>query len=508
MAVTDYSGVKMESGALFPPSWQGLRQQIIYLAQFGNSIQVIHGKSGAGKSTFFRHSLEAGLGSPTIGVQVHPRERLDAFFRAVVEEIGLRPVADASVGQLISMLRGFVQTLHKDRSRAVLLVDDAHNLGDSELGALVSVLQGNSEPGIGLHVVLFAEPGFANHLDELQVLEVAVHDAPLPPFTAAEIHQLLKLQQVRMNVAVESPDQAQRIWQQSHGLPGVAIALLEELRPAPAANTALSLRGLPIGHLAALIVLSVVLIWAFLARQPSELPINSREIPAVPIPTEQTLVKPPMTEPFGDQAHQAHTTPSSDSEVLLPSVTPPEQEEQTSSPVSVEQTTPVRMNSPAEPVIVEQNDPPPPKADANEETAKQDAKANAAALAAAQEPVTPANAPTEVRAKKPAPASSLEESEKRLLAYPPNAFVLQLMATLDLDKLISFVAQQPNAANLHVYSTTRDTKLLYILVEGYYADKDSAQAAVANLPSKQREGGPWPKKVEQVQQEIRKNRKL
>ena len=62
-------------------------------------------------------------------------------------------------------------------------------------GALVSTLQGQADAGVGLHVVLFAEPGLAARIDALQVLDVAVHDAPLPVFSVAEMHQLLRVRQ-------------------------------------------------------------------------------------------------------------------------------------------------------------------------------------------------------------------------------------------------------------------------------------------------------------------------
>ena len=175
--------IDAEGDVILPPSWQGLRQQIVYLAQFGNSIQVIHAELGGGKTTFFNHLQAAGLGSTTIGVTVTAGAGLVAFLGDVLREAGLRPDARATLEELAASLRGYVQTLHRERLRAVLLVDDAHRLADSELGALVSTLQGQADHGVGLHVVLFSEPGLAARIDSLQVLDVAVHDAPLPLFS-------------------------------------------------------------------------------------------------------------------------------------------------------------------------------------------------------------------------------------------------------------------------------------------------------------------------------------
>ena len=105
---------------LFPPSWQGLRQQIVYLAQFGNSIQVIHAEEGGGKTAFFRHLLTTGLGTTTVGVEVAKGAGLVVFFRDVLRDLGLRPEHSATLGELAVSLRGYVQTLHKERARAAL----------------------------------------------------------------------------------------------------------------------------------------------------------------------------------------------------------------------------------------------------------------------------------------------------------------------------------------------------------------------------------------------------
>src|SRR5690606_11755304 len=86
----------------------------------------------------------------------------------------------------------------------------------------------------------------------------------------------------------------------------------------------------------------------------------------------------------------------------------------------------------------------------------------------------------------PAPAlvsqTLVEAGAAKLLSLPTNGYVLQLMAASAEDKLSAYVAEQPNKANLYAYKTDRGGKALYILVEGYYADKTSAQAAVVNLP--------------------------
>jgi Uncharacterized protein conserved in bacteria len=467
--------------AYFPPSWQGLRQQIVYLAQFGNSIQVIHADAGGGKSTFFAHLLQTGLGSTTIGVTVAEGAGLAAFFHDVLEELGLRPSATAGLGELVAALRGFVQTLHKERARAVLLVDDAHRLTDSELGALVSTLQGQEDAGVGLHVVLFATPGFAARIDALQVLDVAVHDAPLPVFSVAEIQQLLQMRQPQTGAL--GAEQIQSIWYQSRGLPGAALAALDQLRPASqVSGQVMSLRGLPMAHIAALVVLCGVLVWAFLVRDSNE--SHQHETPRVttsPVtPVVQSQVQPVnnLPEPVDVTAVSQIATPDQTAEVT---------EDLQSQDVLLAQDE-AGVNLEKNPVISEP------------QSAPEAERPSEPAAPAVVTPPPPPSMPAKV-AQSPA-----ELGAARLLAYPANAYVLQLMAASAEDKLAAFIASQPNKHNLLMYKTERDGKLLFILVEGFYADKASAEAAIANLPAQQRSGGPWPKRIEQVHQEVRKSR--
>lgn len=478
----DYEGLPpLSSSAYFPSSWQGLRQQIVYLAQFGNSIQVIHADTGGGKSTFFAHLLQTGLGSTTIGVAVAEGAGLAAFFHDVLEELGLRPSTTAGLGELVAALRGFVQTLHKERARAVLLVDDAHRLSDSELGALVSTLQGQEDAGVGLHVVLFATPGFAARIDALQVLDVAVHDALLPAFSAVEIQQLLQTRQPQASTI--GPEQVQSIWYQSGGLPGAALAALDQVRAsAPAPAKVMSLRGLPMAHIAALVVLCGVLVWAFLVRN--------------------------ADEPHQDESRRVATLPVRPivESTAQPADNPPEPAGVAVAPQIVRSTPSIEVIEDSRPqdVLPAQDE-----AGANLEN-KPDISAPQAAPEA-DRPSEPASPP--VVAPPPSPPapvkvaqSPAEQGAAQLLSYPPNAYVLQLMAASAEDKLAAFVANQPNKHNLLMYKTERDGKLLFILVEGFYADKASAEAAVANLPAQQRSGGPWPKKIEQIHQEVRKSR--
>lgn len=495
---------------LFPPSWQGLRQQIVYLAQFGNSVQVIHAEAGGGKTTFFNHLLDTGLGTTTVGIAVAKGAGLVAFFRDVLRELGLRPESVATLGELAVSLRGYVQTLHKERTRAVLLVDNAHHLTDSELGALVSTLQGQADAGVGLHVVLFAEPGLAARIDALQVLDVAVHDAPLPVFSAAEIAQLAER---TVGVGSMSIEQAQRVWYQSRGLPGKALGMLQEMVPSsPVSEKVMSLRGLPIGHIAAVVVLCGVLVWAFMVRQTDEAPLRETLPPPLaaispPENSGELATNPPLPETSSlpeerEGSRGAAPDPLVEGQAnqgVPSSAVPSELNTGVDTGAKIDSLPPTGVEALETGVIVESQQQTLP--------AKGEEEAPSSQVDSASPVMSTQTTPSSVsdgQSVIPQPLSVA--GAKKLLSLPADGYVLQLMAASAEDKLAAYVAEQPNKANLYAYKTERGGKVLYILVEGYYADKASAQAAVLNLPLLQRKGGPWPKKIEQIHQELRNNR--
>jgi len=483
-----------EVEVLWPPSWQGLQQQIVYLAQFGNSVQVIHGEAGAGKTTFFNRLLQRDFGRSAVGVEAQGHGSIESFFRSILIQFGLRPDPHAALGELIAALRAFVQTLHKERSRTVLMIDEAHELSDAELGALISLLQGHTDPGVGLHVVMFAEPGFATRLDALGVLDVEVHDAHLPALSPSEVNTLLRQYKTQLGFSLD-PDQAERLWNQSRGLPGKVLALAYQLRPEPVTEKIPSLRGLPIGHMAALVLLSGVLIWAFLVRSPNESPQTETKPLSIPTPTPlESSTAPTRIEPPNSLAIDGTVAlpPESDTALLTPATAPPalppseEMAPPPANPVEEKLEIPASTASPGANLDLQKpNDKPVSKDTPKNETLSVDHNSS--------------SAPKTV-------TDPLAASEQELLRLSTAGFVLQIMATSTAEAVRSYVARQPNRKNLRMYRGMRNGKTLYIVVEGFYADKGAAQAAIVNLPEQQRSAGPWAKPLEHIQREIRANR--
>ncbi|OKP03692.1 SPOR domain-containing protein [Xenorhabdus eapokensis] len=90
-----------------------------------------------------------------------------------------------------------------------------------------------------------------------------------------------------------------------------------------------------------------------------------------------------------------------------------------------------------------------------------------------------------------------------LLKAPANQFTLQLSSASRSDTLTAF-AKKNNLANHKVYETKRDGKTWFILIYGDYSSVSDAKKAIASLPAEVQAKKPWVRKLQQVQQDLKK----
>lgn len=542
-----FSGYGQGAELLLTPAWQILRQQILQLAQFGGSVQVICGESGAGKTTFLS-MLESSAGDVNFYSWQVPRNCDNTMlFRHILQVLGLRPGDQAGAGELIYSLRNYAQNLERSRQRLIFAFDDAHNLGNSELAALISVLQGTSDAGFGLHFVLLAEPGLAERIDELHLVDVAVQDAQLPGFSPAELNTIFSNTYLSHDEPLTLNGEAlERVWVQSEGLPGRALDLARSLKISGTApgEPGSRMMSLPIWHLGALTLLAIVLIWALAARKDDSEPRDEASAGKALISDEQMNIEEGrqqvpieivsrtpsgQSEPVIDPAEPVSevtvtdaagapaasgTTESAAIDSADASIDPEagavddaQQPAQTESGTEVE--TEPAENSADGAAISARIDAVLEQAADGSVSEREDAEAATGELAMIEPGTSPSGSEPNSGTEDASPALQklADLGEKALLTLIPSGYVLQIMATSTEDSLHNYIARQPNRSNLLVHRAYRDGKRTYLLVEGFYADKDAALAAVENLPQEQQDAKPWPKKVSAIHEEIRQVRR-
>ncbi|AYA41630.1 SPOR domain-containing protein [Xenorhabdus nematophila] len=90
-----------------------------------------------------------------------------------------------------------------------------------------------------------------------------------------------------------------------------------------------------------------------------------------------------------------------------------------------------------------------------------------------------------------------------LLKAPANRFTLQLSSASRSDTLIAF-AKKHNLSHYKVYETKRDHKTWFILIHGNYSSVYDAKSAISSLPAEVQAKKPWVRKLQQVQQDLKK----
>lgn len=486
--------------AYFPtPARQGLIQQLLHLVRYGDGIPVVQGAGRSGK-TAIANELTSQLGevSYLALVEVKSNARLLDVLVEILRQYGFEMGGESSEGELLAELRRFSQVLANDKNSGVLLLDNAHYLDDRSLGALVSLVQGVEAAGHGMHLVFFAQPDLVSRIDELGLLDVSVYDFDIPLLSPSELSDFLKRhQEFRTETSPKlSAETVQAIWSRSRGVPGYSLRLMLETARSTTSISKPLLRNIPVGHMVALSVLGIVLVWALLLRNPdteqdrtvSELAFtNAQEKPdSMRETASREVFKPTDFQPITPKAatvNPASTLTSNKSvgtvetekegkEIKEP-LAAPEQNRTDGQVLEIELTPTPQVNKPTQHEHTASVTSEPPQGSVRNSVGEND---------------------------------SFTADEKFLLDQDPSSFTLQVMAASKQEHLVEFVASQENRDSLFLYQGQRGGKAWFIVTAGIYPNRESAAAAITNLPTEQKKGGPWPRQLQNIQGEINDNR--
>ncbi len=101
--------------------------------------------------------------------------------------------------------------------------------------------------------------------------------------------------------------------------------------------------------------------------------------------------------------------------------------------------------------------------------------------------------------------SELNQAEKELLSTR-SQYTLQLMASVDLASVESFVREHHLQGKAHFYQAAHNGSTWYMLLYGSYASREEAHAAIGHLPTSVQSLHPWVKSFRLVKEEIRQRR--
>lgn len=485
-----------------------LLDRLLHLCQFSNSLLVVLGDYGVGKTRIAHALMDAlpeddGLSYLPIGTG----QGTDELLKSIVEDLGLPLAGDITRENLLAALEQFMQVDQlEDEGLAVIVIDNAHLLQQHCLQTLIGLLQKHPKQN-RLHIVLFGESLLMEQLESCSLDDILVSDFYLPAFTLGESVDYLNF---RMEMAdylgpeIFTEAMVGPWWRQAQGQLGILHdfaqeRLLESVTPQVAG---MQKRGLPVLHIVAISVLITAVGILFLYMGDDENQLQATAKPTVTIATTsvssslnltstatpvepllQTLPGPADTQhvAVAEPPVTTHTSTTSVEEQIVPSaelsvnnqpatVTPP--------PVNVEvNTAQVVENSP---VITQPSVQEKPQG--------------------VIEPAKPK--PVQDPLERPL-ATSKNAQERTILGWPGSHYTIQLLGVSTEKAARDYVADQTNKKELLIFKSRRQGKDWFVVITGHYPSTAQARQAIAGLPATQRDAGPWPREIKVIQQEIK-----
>ena len=506
----------------FPAQRKPVLGQLHHLARYSQLLLVVTGPQGSGK-TLLRQALVASTNKQSVqSVVVSARGAGDAtgVLRQVAQALN---VAQAEMRPILSQ----VVQLALTGQEVYILVDDAEQLGESALEALLGLAAGTPEGRP--HVFLFGEASIIDRLDQLcaesGTEEERFHVIELAPYTEEETREYLaqRLDGAGQGVELFSAAQITDIHEQSGGWPGAInqVARDSMIEAMIASRSAVKRPSMgfkmPKKHVLALggvVVAAVLAAWLIPGRSnapatapansQAQLPLGQGQAPAqqsnnggpaiefagnsqpMPLPMNgsQPATRAPLAEAAGSgEGDGEDGGPAANQSLQPPTVTttaPPAGATASPAPTMAQQPVPATRPAPA-------------------------AKPTPAPAPAAK----PAPTPTQVATAKPAPAPAAKPAAAAAASgagsgwyagQAPTHYVVQILGTSSEATAQSYVKEQ--GGEYRYFKKTLQGKPLFVVTYGSFADRNAALTAIKALPEKVQAGKPWPRTVGSIQQEL------
>lgn len=484
----------------FPAQRKPVLGQLHHLARYSQLLLVVTGPQGSGK-TLLRQALVASTNKQSVqSVVVSARGAGDAagVLRQVAQALN---VAQAEVGAILDQIVQLALT----GQEVYLLVDDAEQLDESALEALLALAAGAPEGRP--HVFLFGESSLIADLEQLNLEQERFHVIELAPYTEEETREYLaqRLEGAGRGIELFTADQISEIHESSDGWPGninqvARDALIEVMIASRSAVKRPSMGfNMPKKHvlaISAVVVVAIAAAWLMPGRSKAPTtgaPANEQ----AQLPLGQDTAQPnggapevefagntqPMPLPLVGQSQPVMRSPLAEAAGGIT-----EGDDGAPPPIDDTSDTPPTVTTSAPPAGVPAGPTPTP------------APAPAPAPAA-----KPAPAPAQVATAKPAPAPAAKPATQAAggnwyAGQAPGSYVVQILGTSSEASAQKFVKEQ--GGEYRYFKKMLNGKPLYVITYGNFANRDAAVSAIKALPAKVQAGKPWPRTVASVQQEL------
>ncbi|TBU97042.1 SPOR domain-containing protein [Phytopseudomonas dryadis] len=482
----------------FPAQRKPVLGQLHHLARYSQLLLVVTGPEGSGK-TLLRQALVASTNKQAVhNVVVSAQGAADpaTLLRHVAQGLNAQQTDTAALLAQVGQLALTGQEVY-------LLVDDAEELSDAALEALLALAEGNGDGRA--HVFLFADSELIERLDAMADGAEAFHVIELQPYEEDETRDYLaqRLEGAAQGLEVFSDEQIESIHERSGGWPGEINRVAREvLIDAMASRRGAAKRSgfafsLPKKHLLALAVVGIGVVAAWLMQGRSD-PADVAQ-PVAQVPLGQTAQPSAPAAPAGNAQEPAPAIEFAGSNQPLPLPLVGQSQPVIRQPLAQAATGEVDGDGEAEVAEPIANAPPPvvlPPAAPEPAPVVTPPPAQAPA---AQPPKPVAQAPKPA-APAPAPPAQAASGSAWYSTQTASHYTLQILGTSSESSAQAFV--RANGGQYRYFKKQHQGKPLFVVTYGSFASRDAAQAALKALPAQVQAGKPWPRTFASVTQEI------
>jgi DamX protein len=493
---------------------QSILEQLQHLSRFSSDITVLIGPQGSGKSIvgdfFVKQSESDQLVARISGNMLTTPAVL---LTDILNVFAINYSQDAMLDEMRDIFVDFVRDA-RDRSRSVvLLVDDAHELGDDAFGMLTRMALAPSESG-NFHLMFLGESPLVDMLECTCPLKKGRNQftvSQLEAMSVEDTEQYLRFRLTSEGFGYEDAEsrlpfsrrQIERIHKQSAGVPGVMHGLAAFEFQAPTKSLGDGLIGMfasfPRHYAYGGLALIVVLLGVTVLMGGGEPQSQEQRSVSLPMPAAAQQGQQTTQEQAGVPYTVISATATVEPSPFIPtpalsSVTAQAQTADATVASAVEsQAEPVRPVEVPAPVVTPTRSPTPTAAPEIATIQSLDSATSASASISA--------APVRAAAPERPVASTASIASSSVMSLPPEQFTIQLLGASSKANIEDFLRR--NAGNpLYMFESTNSGRPWFVVIHGTYESRVAASSAVARLGPKLAVDQPWIRRISDVQSSV------
>jgi len=470
--------------------------QLQLLSRESGDIIALIGADGCGKSIladFYARRSERDqiVASTRASMLTSPAQLLQEMFKAFVLDFP----PQASLNELRARLLAYFKAVQEKSRNVVLIVDDAHELGDDAF-SLLAKLALVDNPDNTFHLILVGQSALLDMLDYTcpqQHGHNQFTSIRLPEFSLDETRNYLRYRLNAVGFSEQDPArplpfsnrQVEKIHKLSGGVPGQINEIASAMLLAHGSGLSAWLEPLqkltiPPKYAYAAGGLSIVLLLAFLVGGGDEAPEVAQRQIVVPVPVRE----------IGDAVAVDESPAQSASSPFADAATPDAGLEPAVEPAAI---TP-------EPVIAAVGD------DDGLSAPPASTPSIAEPVPSISEPeATTTPSPAASVASSPAPAlpavAASAGQTQQVLDLPGNRYTVQLLGAASRANVEAFVQRNADAP-LYWFESENQGRAWYVVIHGSYASRAAAQTAANALIGELGSLQPWIRSLAAVHRDI------